>query len=1075
MKPSSFTVILTFVILMVVGAALAPLIDVGTEPALRQGKSMTIIYSWPNAAAKTVEQNLTSPVEGMVAALKGVESVSSKSYFGRSEIVVKLKEGTDVSAVRFEIASILRQSYDRLPDGVSFPSISGGEVTSDQSGNGQTLLLTYNVNASMKQEQIKSFVEANFTRRLEAVEGVSRVEVTGTTDTYIDITYDPILLSSHGLTSRDMADGIGNYLGKDEIIGTVMHNVANGKRERITLHLATAALGKSLGEMPLKNIGGKMVYLNDLAYVQTRQRDPEEYYRVNGLNTIYINVYIPSDGKAVKMSDKVQDEMNDAIASVRQKQHNVYFRMSYDNAENQRKEMSKLVGRTLMSLAILLVFVWMSYRDRKYLAIIATTLTANILIAIIAYWIFGLKLHVFSLAGITVSLGLVIDSTIVMADHYGYYHNRKAFLAILAAMLTTIGAMIIIFFLPKELQNDLYDFAWIIIVNLVVSLLVAMFFVPAIIDRCGYTSKKRQLRHGRAIVRWNRFYRKYIQLTSRHRWVYYTLLIIAFGIPFGAMPEKIGESDNDYLMQNERSEQQLPWYCSAYNATIGSDFFQHNMKAPLDKWLGGTLGMFINYLHEGGGRRDDDGEKELHIMASMPVGGTAVQLNQKMVVIEELLKKHKEIKEFTTRINGRRGDIVVKFKKEAAKTSFPYQLENEAIGKMITIGGADWSTYGISERGFSNSLNLQHRANRITVSGYNYDQLYRIAEDVADSMAQNKRVQDITIETPGFENQENEVYMQYNRENMERMKVSPYRVHDALSDMLAPQHIGTYHSNDITADVTIRPTTTATFNLWHVRNEQINVDSVQMFVPDAMNVRQREAKNIIPKENQEYVLNIAFNVLGSYVFTSEYINNTIKNVNRILPVGYKCKTQQWRSSVTDGANYWLLLLVVVIVFFVCAIQFESLRLAWIIISVIPLSMIGIFITFCATGIKFGSGGFASMVLLIGIVVNSGIYIISQYRMSIAQMAKSKNDKLIGYNEMTRCFIRAYNHKIIPVVLTIASTIMGLIPFFLNGKDEQFWFSFATGVTGGLLFSVPAMIFLMPIFMGFGKSRFAYNP
>lgn len=443
MKPSSFTVILTFVILMVVGAALAPLIDVGTEPAPRQGKSMTITYSWPNAAAKTVEQNLTSPVEGMVAALKGVESVASKSYFGRSEIVVKLKEGTDVSAVRFEIASILRQSYDRLPEGVSFPTVSGGEVTSDQSGNGQTLLLTYNVNASMKQEQIKSFVEANFTRRLEAVEGVSRVEVTGTTDTYIDITYDPILLSSHGLTSRDMADGIGNYLGKDEIIGTVMHNVANGKRERITLHLATAMSGKSLGEMPLKNIGGKMVYLNDLAYVQTRQRDPEEYYRVNGLNTIYINVYIPSDGKAVKMSDKVQDEMNDAIASVRQKQHNVYFRMSYDNAENQRKEMSKLVGRTLMSLAILLVFVWMSYRDWKYLAIIATTLTANILIAIIAYWIFGLKLHVFSLAGITVSLGLVIDSTIVMADHYGYYHNRKAFLAILAAMLTTIGAMII--------------------------------------------------------------------------------------------------------------------------------------------------------------------------------------------------------------------------------------------------------------------------------------------------------------------------------------------------------------------------------------------------------------------------------------------------------------------------------------------------------------------------------------------------------------------------------------------------------------------------------------------------------
>lgn len=1069
MKPSSFTVILTFVILMVVGAALAPLIDVGTEPTPRQGKSITIKFFWPNTAAKTVEQNLTSPVEGLVVALKGVEKVASKSYFGQSEIVVKLKDGTDVSAARFEIASILRQSYDRLPEGVSFPTISGGEVPGDQSGDGQTLLLTYQVNADMRPEHIKSFVEANFTRPLEAIDGVGRVEVTGATDSYIDITYDPMLLSSHGLTSHDMADGICNYLGKDEVIGTVMHNAADGKRERITVHLATAMLGKALGEMPLKNIGGKMVYLNDLACVQTRQRDPEEYYRVNGHNTVYINVYIPSDGKVVRMSDKVQNVVDEAIASVRQKHHSVYFRMSYDSAENQRKEMSKLVGRTLMSLAILLVLVWLSYRNWKYLAIIATTLIANILIAIIAYWALRIKLHVFSLAGITVSLGLVIDSTIVMADHYGYYHNRKAFLAILAAMLTTIGAMVIIFFLPRELQDDLYDFAWIIIVNLVVSLLVAMFFVPAIIDRFGYTSRKRQLRHGRAIVRWNRFYRKYIILTSRHKWVFYTMLVIVFGIPFGALPEKIGTSDNDYLMQNSRSEQQLPWYCPVYNATIGSEFFQTSMKAPLDKWLGGTLGMFINYLHEGEGRQDDAGEKELHIMASMPVGGTAVQLNQKMVAIEELLKKHKKIKEFTTRINGRRGEIVVKFRKEAAKTNFPYQLENEVIGKMITIGGANWSTYGVSERGFSNSLTLQYRANRITVSGYNYDQLYRIAEDVADSIAINKRVKDIAIETPGFENQEAEVYMQYNRENMGRMKVSPYGVHDALSDMLAPQNIGTYHSNVIAADVTIRPTTTDIFDLWHVKNAQINVDSVQMFVPDAMNVKQREAKNIIPKENQEYVLNVAFNVIGSYAYTSEYIDNTIKHVNRTLPVGYKCKTQQWQDSVADGANYWLLLLVVVIVFFVCAIQFESLRLAWTIISVIPLSMIGIFVTFCATGIAFGSGGFASMVLLIGIVVNSGIYIISQYRMSLALMARRKNGKLIRYNEETRCFIRAYNHKIIPVLLTVTSTIIGLVPFFLDGNDEQFWFSFATGVTGGLIFSVPAFIFLMPVFMRLGKS------
>lgn len=1068
MKPSSFTVILTFVILMTIGTALAPLIDVGTDPAPRQGKSMTIGYQWPNVAAKAVEQNLTSPIEGMVASLKGVESVASKSYFGRSEIVVKLKEGTDVSAARFEIASILRQSYSRLPKGVSFPTITGGEVGGDGNSNDQKLLLTYQVNADMRPDRIKAFVESEVTRQIEAIEGVNKVEVTGTPESYIDITYDPMALTAHGLTAQDMADGIGNYIGKDEIVGTVMHDVAKGGRERITVHLSTAMSDKPLGEMPLKNIGGKIVFLNDLANVQTRQRDPEEYYRVNGLNTIYINVYIPSDGRAVEMSDRVQAEMKRISHDIRQKQHRVYIHTSYDSAEQQRKEMSKLVGRTLMSLVILLAFVWLSYRNWKYLAIIASTLAANLLIAIIAYWMFDIKLHVYSLAGITVSLGLVIDSTIVMADHYGYYHNRKAFLAILAAMLTTIGSLVIIFFLPKELQNDLYDFAWIIIVNLVVSLLVAFFFVPAIIDRCHYSRHRQRLRHGRAVVRWNRIYRWYIKATSRHRWVYYVLMAIAFGFPAGALPEKIGYNADDYLSQDERSEMLLPWYCKAYNATIGSDFFQNTCKEPIDKWLGGTLGMFVDYIHESSDRRDDNETKTLHIMARMPVGGTAVQLNQKMIVVEELLKKHREISEFTTRISGRSGEITVKFKKDAARTSVPYRLENEVIGKVITIGGADWSTHGVSERGFSNALNLQYRANRITVSGYNYDQLYRIAENTANTMAKNRRVQDITIETPGFENQEEEIYMQYDREGMSRTLVSPYSIHSALGDMLTPQDVGQYRNYEGTADVTIRPATTATFDLWHMEDQQIRADSVQTFVTDMMEVHRREAKNVIPKENQEYVLNIAFNVLGSYSYTSDYIDNTIKQVNSRLPVGYRCKQQKWDSSIEQGSNYWLLLLVVVIVFFICAIQFESLRLSWVIISVIPLSMIGIFITFCTTGIPFGSGGFASMVLLIGIVVNSGIYIISQYRMCLAQQASLHSGRSICFADRVRSYMRAYNHKIIPVVLTVASTIMGLFPFFLDGKDEPFWLSFATGVTGGLLFSLPALIFVMPIFIRFRK-------
>lgn len=1063
MKPSSFTVILTFVILMIVGVAVAPLIDVGTEPTPRQGKTITIRYGWPNVSAKVIEQNLTSPVEGMVAALKGVESVSSTSYFGSNEIVVKLKEKTDVSAVRFEISSLLRQSYNRLPKGVSFPTISGGEVVGDRSSShDQKLLLTYQVNADMQPDLIKDYVEQHIQKLLESVEGISKVEITGTPDTYLDVSYDPTQLSVYGITAQDMAEGIKNYIGQDEIIGTVTQQTEQGSEKRITLHLTTAAFSKPLEQMPLKNVAGKMVYLNDLATIRTRDKAPESYYRVNGLNTIYANVYIAADGKVVRMSDRVQEQMENIKKNIHK---NIYIQLSYDSAKQQREEMSKLIWRTLMSLAILLVFVWITNRNLKYLAIIASTLAANLLIAIIAFWVFHIKLHIYSLAGITVSLGLIIDSTIVMADHYGYYHDRKVFLSILAAMLTTIGSMIIIFFLPKEMQQDLYDFAWIIIINLAVSLLVALFFVPAIIDRWHYDSQRKHLSHARWIVRWNHGYLYYVQFTSRHKWVYYTLLTLAFGLPFHALPDKVGPDENEIYLNKENKMRQLTWYEEMYNSTLGSDWFRSDCKPFLSKYLGGSIRLFADYLHDCSYQRQDAEEKVLHIIAQTPVGGTAVQLSSKMMAVEEMLKNYDGIKDFTTRIDGRNGEIEVHFKKNTAKTNFPYHLENDVIGKVITIGGADWATYGVSERGFSNALNLQHRSERITISGYNYEQLYRLAEDMSNYMEKNRRVQDITIEIPNHENQEDELFMRYKKENMSLYQIEATDIHNHLSQMWMPTYVGYYRDQNLSSDVYLTPRTSNTFDLWHLGNEQVSVDSSSVFIPDMMTVKRREAKNVIPKQNQEYVLNVAFNVLASYSYIQDYIKNVVKHFNKSLPVGYRCKDTYHLQPVNESSNYWLLSLVVVIVFFTCAIQFESVRLSWVIVSVVPVALMGAFLTFCLTGINFGSGGFASLVLLTGIVVNSGIYILSQYR---------NIKKASEHRRSMRNYIRAYNHKIIPIFLTIASTIMGLVPFFIDGKEEPFWFSFATGVVGGLIFSIPALIFVMPIFINFRKEDLLSN-
>ena len=80
---------------------------------------------------KVVEQEVTSKIEGLVSAVKGVAEVSSESYFGSGRVTVVLKKEADVSAVKFEISSLLKQVRKKLPEEVSYPELDGWEVVND--------------------------------------------------------------------------------------------------------------------------------------------------------------------------------------------------------------------------------------------------------------------------------------------------------------------------------------------------------------------------------------------------------------------------------------------------------------------------------------------------------------------------------------------------------------------------------------------------------------------------------------------------------------------------------------------------------------------------------------------------------------------------------------------------------------------------------------------------------------------------------------------------------------------------------------------------------------------------------
>ncbi|MFR6541615.1 MAG: efflux RND transporter permease subunit [Butyricimonas virosa] len=184
-----------------------------------------------------------------------------------------------------------------------------------------------------------------------------------------------------------------------------------------------------------------------------------------------MNVYAAKNANMIELAGRVKTEMAQLTESFPE---NYSVKLIRDNSTEIKDELSQILNRTGVTILILLLFVYLVSRDFRYLGIITTCLLANLSIALVFYF-FQNRTSPYTLAGITVSFGIIIDSVIVIDRSLPPFSQRKAFLAVLAATLTTVGAITVIFNMDNNIMKNMWDFSAVIIINLGVSLAVALF------------------------------------------------------------------------------------------------------------------------------------------------------------------------------------------------------------------------------------------------------------------------------------------------------------------------------------------------------------------------------------------------------------------------------------------------------------------------------------------------------------------------------------------------------------------------------------------------------------------------
>ena len=729
---------------------------------------------------------------------------------------------------------------------------------------------------------------------------------------------------------------------------------------------------------------------------------------------------------------------------------------SYDATEFIHEELNKIYLRTGLTVLILLFFVLLITLNPRYLFLIVVSLSINIAVAVLFYYLFGLEMQLYSLAGITVSLNLVIDNTIVMTDHILHRRNLKAFMSILAATLTTMGALVIIFFLDEKIRLNLQDFAAVVIINLAVSLFVALFFVPALIEKIGLRKRKRRQTKSRFFllraslprritVYFTRFYGWMIRKLCRWRVVVCILLVLLFGLPVFMLPEKM-----------EGEGRAVEWY----NKTLGSSTYKEKVKPAVDKALGGSLRLFIQKVYEGSYFTRNE-EVVLYVYANLPNGSTLEQMNELIKKMEIYLSQFKEIKQFQTSVySARRGNINVYFTKEHQNSGFPYTLKANIISKALQLGGGSWGVYGLQDQGFSNDVREGAGSFQVKMYGYNYDELYEWAEKLKAKLLTHRRIKEVIINSyfSYWKDDYQEFYFDLNRERMAQENINANILFSTIRPIYGKNmEIGSVVADNGSEKIKLSSKQSQEYDIWAMQYFPYGTDDKQYKLSELATMEKGQMPQQVAKENQQYRLCLQYEYIGSGEQGNKILKRDLEEFNKELPMGYTAQSERdsWGWGKKDNKQYLLLLVVIAIIFFTTSILFNSLKQPLAIIFIIPVSYIGVFLTFYWFKLNFDQGGFASFVLLCGITVNASIYILNEYN-----AIRRRSPRMSAL----RAYTKAWNAKIIPIFLTVVSTILGFIPFMVGTDKEAFWFPLAAGTIGGLVMSIIGIFFFLPVFV-----------
>ena len=998
-------------------------------PSIRIGT----IYKGANV--QDVERTVTYPIEKAVSAVAGVRHVESRSRQGISVVEVTFQWGYDLDAGLTEVVQRIQQIMNALPAGVQQPFILKFDLS-----NIPVCLITVS-GGGLNEKELYDVAFNTIESQLERLAGVASANVDGGQIRQISVNLNRDLLYAKGLSVLDVVRAVNdaNFLlpSGDIKIGTVDYNISTNNQFQLV---------KPMEDIVVRKFGDVPVHVRDLGYVSDSHERQTSVVRVNGERAVYLRVNKQPGANTVEVVDAVSALLPKLIGVP----PGVNIGLTFDQSTYIRQSIESLwheAGQgAVLAFLVILVFL----RSIVSTAIIFIAIPLSILGTFIAMYFLGQTINVFTLGGLALAVGRLVDDSIVELENINRHlvmpgkdrHRavldaaREVAMPIFVSTITTIVVFLPTVFIEGQAKLLFLPLTFTISFSLFASFLVSRTVTPLLCLQWLKPERPHDAASGRwrdramawsqaAFDRLDVAYQRFLGRALHHRKLVVFGVLGVFVLSLGLIP------------------------------LIGTEFFPNS------------------------------DESQFRVFVRAPIG-TRVEETEKIIArIEEIIRTNvrpEELKTivssagipggrsalFTSNTGPHAAQVQVYLATPDKRTRSDAQIVNAVRPKFagqfpgtVTYFNLGGIINRVLNRGSQNPLELE-------VLGYDLAEAQSASREVARLMREVRNVEDVQISR---------------EENYPQFSVAVDRVKAAAAGLsqrdIAQAALFSLNSNvSVNPSIFTDPRTGNQYNIVVQLDEPFRVrpeDLGKIFVtplsgaggrPVVLSTVADISRSVAPVEierkYQQRLVRISGNPVGRDLGAISADLESRLGSLRLAP-GFEVRlggqTAQQREAFSSLT--FTTILALMLVYMVMASQFRSLKDPFIIMFSVPMGLIGVLWALFLTRTTLSTTSFMGIIMMVGIVVSNGVLLV-EYTNELRRRGLPLADAVLT----------AGRTRLRPILMTSLTTVVGLMPMavgLLVGSEANA--PLARAVIGGLVVSTGLTLLLIPTVYTMLEERF----